>query len=188
MSMKVTAAPTVEPATAAECKLVARLTASGLDSLITSDYIPAARRLCEQRTQRYLTTQTVTLTLEDWPRSDCIEIPRGPILSVTSIVYRDTTGSSQTLSSSWYEFKQVSDSVPPEISLLPGYTWPSLGDYEDAVIVTMQAGYGASASSIPHDLRMWVMAAAAEMIRTGSFDIPRDFCAGLLDGQSIVSV
>jgi len=188
MSMKVTAAPTVEPATAAECKLVARLTASGLDSLITSDYIPAARRLCEQRTQRYLTTQTVTLTLEDWPRSDCIEIPRGPILSVTSIVYRDTTGSSQTLSSSWYEFKQVSDSVPPEIALLPGYTWPSLGDYEDAVIVTMQAGYGASASSIPHDLRMWVMAAAAEMIRTGSFDIPRDFCAGLLDGQSIVSV
>ena len=118
---------------------------------------------------------------------DCIDIPRGPILSVTSIVYRDTSGSSQTLSSASYEFKQVSDSVPPEIALLPGYSWPALGDYEDAVIVTMQAGYGATAAHVPHDLRMWVMAAAGEMVRTGSLDIPRDFAAGLLDAQSILS-
>ena len=106
---------------------------------------------------------------------------------MTSIVYRDITGSSQTLSSASYEFKQVSDSVPPEIALLPGYSWPALGDYEDAVIVTMQAGYGATAAHVPHDLRMWVMAAAGEMVRTGSLDIPRDFAAGLLDAQSILS-
>ena len=52
----------------------------------------------------------------------------------------------------------------------------------------MVAGYGATAGHIPHDLRMWVTAAAAEMIRTGSLDIPRDFCAGLLDAQSILSI
>ena len=48
------------------------------------------------------------------------------------------------------------------------------------------AGYGA-ASDIPKELRSWVIAAVAEMLRTGNIDVPRDFAAGLLDRTSLVS-
>ena len=180
MGYRVTSQPATEPCTAAEAKLAARLTATGLDSLITSDYIPAARRLCEQRTGRSLITQTIVYSAENWPAGDEIPLEHGPVASITSITYRDTNGTTQTLSSAAYELRRDSDYSSACVCLLPGYSWPSLGDYENAAIVTFVAGYGA-ASDIPKELRAWVIAAVAEMLRTDSLDIPRDFAAGLLD-------
>ena len=185
MPYRITSQPASEPCTAAEAKLAARLTASGLDSLITSDYIPAARRLCELRTGRSLITQTIAYSGEDWP-GDEIKLEHGPVSAITSITYRDTAGSTQTLSSAYYELRADGDYSSARVCLLPGYTWPALGDYENAFTVTYVAGYGA-ASDIPKELRSWVIAAVAEMLRTGNIDVPRDFAAGLLDRTSLVS-
>ena len=186
MAYKVTSQPSTEPCTAAEAKLAARLTATGLDALITSDFIPAARRLCELRTGRSLITQTIVYSAEEWPDENEITLSHGPIVSITSVTYRDINGTTQTISSAQYELRQDSDYASARVCLLPSYSWPSLGSYENAAMVTFVAGYGAS-TDIPKELRSWVIAAVAEMLKTGVADVPRDFAAGLLDRAAYVT-
>lgn len=64
---------------------------------------------------------------------DCIYIRRGPVASVTSIEYYDSANQLQTLSSDAYT---VCRGVPDRIIREYGYSWPSIYDRSDAVIVT----------------------------------------------------
>lgn len=113
--------------------------------------VSAARRRFEERTGRQLVTATWDLYMDRFPASDdAILLPKPPLQSVTSIVYTDTSGTSQTWASSNYV---VSASREPGcVRLAYGATYPAAREQPDAVRVRYVAGYGAI-TAIPEDAK-----------------------------------
>ena len=186
MAYNVTTAPTVEPVSVAEFKLHARIDGTTEDSILPI-YIAAARQECEQRTQRSLISQTVERVLDDWPADDDIELQYGPVVSITSVVYLDTSGNAQTASNTLYTLNSKTD--PAWVVLKPDAAWPEAGDYANAVTVKYSAGYGAAGTDVPSALRAWILLAATWLYehRTSpdGAKIPNGFADGLLDRYSV---
>lgn len=188
MGYKVTAEPAAEPVTLNECKLVARLSASGLDTMIETIYIPAARRMCEQRTGRSLITQTVDKVLDAWPTDGDIRLDYGPVQTVSEITYLDADGVAQVVDGAIYSLDNADALRPAFVVLASGQVWPSAGTFANAITVTYVAGYGDTSDDVPRELRLWIMAAVAEMVRSGSPDVKVGFAAGLLDREAMPAV
>lgn len=150
-ALKQTVAPVEEPLTTAEAKAHLLVTHSDDDTLIARQIV-AARRWVEQQTQRQLVTASWRLSLDDFPRCGdrIMEVPRPPLVSVTSITYYDEDGNSQTLASSKYVVD--SDSEPARIAEAPDQTWPSTQSRLNAVQVTYSAGFG-DESAVPENLK-----------------------------------
>lgn len=71
-----------------------------------------------------------------------------PLLSVTSIVYIDAAGATQTWSSSEYTFGHFNDIsfVVPKY----GYTYPTaITNNANAILITYEAGFGTKSENIP---------------------------------------
>ena len=143
-------APTVEPVSVAEVKLHSRIGVDTDDTLIAL-YITAARQLCEQKTGRSLAPRTLARYYDEFP--DSIEMPKGPITSVDSLKYLNTSGVLTTLSSALYSLDatQLSSWIVPAY----GTTWPSTLTTPNAVQVQYQVGY--SASTIPASIKAWIL-------------------------------
>lgn len=188
MGYKVVVEPAYEPVTVSECKLVARFTATAMDTLIEEQFIPAARRICEQRTGRSLITQHVRKTLDAWPSTNDIELRFGPVQSIQSFTYIDANEDEQTVSSDIYTVDNKDALRPAWILLKEGESWPDAGCFANAITVTFVAGYGDESDDVPRELRLWIMAAVANMIKTGIPDVPGGFCAGLLDREAMPAV
>lgn len=119
-----------------------------------------ARLLVEKRYSRQLVNATWKAYAEDFP--DEIELRVLPVSAVSSITYVDANGTTQTLSASNYQTSLVYKDRPARIMPAYGYTWPSVrGDTYDAVCVTFTAGYGATASTVPEDVRHWLLCTVA---------------------------
>jgi len=118
----------------------------------------------QRMTGRALVATTFKLVADDWPTRDTaysgifsgqeyvrtVELPRSPLISVTSVQYYDEAGVLQTLDPAQYV---VSNSFEPGLVYLQHeYTWPSLARRPDAVQVTFTAGY-ASAAATPAALK-----------------------------------
>jgi len=97
-----------------------------------------------------LVTQTWKLT-RDGGLFLPMELPLGPVQSVTSVSYVDTDGAPQTLSSDAYDV--FSDRRPAVIDLAYGASLPSVRKQLNAATVTFVAGFGATPDAIPADLR-----------------------------------
>lgn len=82
-----------------------------------------------------LMTQTWALHLDGFP--SCIELPLGPVQSVSSVAYIDPDGASQTVAS--YQADLVSQ--PARIVPVYGGSWPATRGVLNAVTVTFVAGY-----------------------------------------------
>ncbi len=148
MPVNVITPPDDEPFTLEEAKEHLRVTSTHEDNLI-SGQIATAREEAEGYTRRSLLTQTLELTLDRFPR--LIEVPRPPLQSVTSIIYIDTAGASQTLDGSLYDVDV--DSTPGRIAPSYGNSWPVTRAVMNAVRVRYVAGYGATSESIPGSIR-----------------------------------
>jgi uncharacterized phiE125 gp8 family phage protein len=98
--LKLVTAATVEPITLEEAKLFLRVDTDADDTLITA-LIPAAREYAEHYTQAAFASVVYELALDAFP-VDCIDLPNGRIVTVTSIKYTDEAGAEQTLSSGAY--------------------------------------------------------------------------------------
>jgi len=107
----------------------------------------AARLYVEDFLRRSLITTTWRHTLDSFPCDDVLELPRAPLVSVTSIAYVDTAGNTQTLSTDVYDVDTAS--LPGRIALKYLQIWPYLLPVRNAVTVTFVAGYGASGSAVP---------------------------------------
>lgn len=106
-----------------------------------ASWIRAATAQVEGDCEVALCTQTCKLYLPWF--LDVMELRKPPVASVSSITYLDTSGATQTLSTSVYttNIKRW----PPRIRLTDGQTWPDTKDYTDNVVtVTFVAGYGDS--------------------------------------------
>jgi uncharacterized phiE125 gp8 family phage protein len=141
-SLTRTVEPTVEPVSLAEAKRHANVVATDDDTLISA-LLQAAREQVESDASRALVTQTWRLKLHSF-FADLIELPRPPLVSVSSIVYLDQDNVSQTLPAAYYRVD--ADRSPGVIWRDADYTWPTISDQPNAVTITYVAGYGAAAA------------------------------------------
>lgn len=176
-AIKLKTAPSSEPISTADAKKHLRIEDVRVDD---NDYIDAlvvvVRSAAEEFLCRALITQTWTYTADDFPGgcsdgyrraySRIIELPRPPLVSVSSVKYRgrtdaiDTSMDSafdagtnlHTMSSSLYEVD--SQSEPGRISPIPTGLWPytrlpNLSPSMNNVSIEYVAGYGSAATAIP---------------------------------------
>ena len=149
-SLRRTVAPTVEPVLWAEAKLYCRID-DDTEQATVEALIAAARHTVEELTQKQLITATWVRTLDRFPETHPIDLPRGPLASVASISYTDENGDAQTLAASGYQVDLVND--PGRI--LPGVdlVWPDTrANALNTVTITYTAGYGATGASVPPPL------------------------------------
>lgn len=149
-TLSVKTAPALEPVTAAEAKLWARITTSSDDAIITS-LITAARMLCENITKKAFITTSLYLWLDEFPSDGIIEIPRPPLQSVTSVKYQDTSNVQQTLSASYYGV--ITASEYGKIQRAYNVSWPATLSYPGSVLIEYKAGYGDAASTVPEIIK-----------------------------------
>lgn len=203
MGYRRTVAPTEEPLTLAEVKehLASAdpdLTAD--DNWITAQ-ITAVREYAEQETGRSLITQTWQRVTDQFPGGcwdgengldgNAIRLEKGPIQSITSIVYVDMGGTSQTLANTEY----VTDSTGAVTRIAPrfGKLWPIALPQLGSVTVTFVAGYGA-ANQVPEGLKTWMKLRLAalyenrEEVSAGGPLTPLPFVDSLLNPYRIFRV
>ncbi len=141
--------PVSEPVSLELGRLQARVTAEGSppthpeDALIEI-YIGAAREWAEDYTGLALATATLELQLDAFPEAE-IEITRGPVQSILSVTYIDDDEVEQTIDPTNYTLDESSD----RIWLLPasGFTWPTAGDFSNAVRIRYFGGYNLAGES-----------------------------------------
>lgn len=146
--LSVTVEPVEEPITLAEAKTHCRVDHSADDDYLAA-LIRAAREVCEKEIGRAFVTQSLRMTMECFPPG-VIELPRPPLISVTSIQYYDISHVLQTLPATQYEVD--TDSDPGRVA--PGFFfyWPVTYSMLGAVAINYTAGYGGRAD-VPQSIK-----------------------------------
>lgn len=145
-------APTTEPLTTAEAKKHLRVDIADDDTYIDA-LVAAARQYAETATNRQFVSATWDAIWDWFPPFFTLRKP--PLQSVTSIIYLDSAGASQTLSSS--EYQVITSREPGEVHLAPTSSWPTTESGRlDAVTVKYIAGYGA-ASAVPDGIKQAIL-------------------------------
>lgn len=152
------AGPDATPITAAEAKAHMNIDSDDDDTYIDS-LIAAATQYVEKYIGRRLITQTWDLYRRDFPVGSIpLQIPYGPVQSITHIKYLDTAGTLQTWSAANYELDAYA--LVPKVSPAYGLVWPMPRDFQNAVNIRYVAGYGDAATdvipNIKHALKMLV--------------------------------
>ena len=159
MKPKIIVEPSEEPITLAEAK--ARLSINdNIDDADITSHIKAAREQGESHTARSFITQTLELALDRFPSE--IELPKGPVQSITSIKYLDSDGVEQTLDSANYMLDDYSER--PWALLTAGNSWPDTYDTPLAVKVRYVAGFGLAAD-VPEDIKNAILIAVGHWVR-----------------------
>lgn len=155
-TFKTTVEPTIEPITLENLKDRLRIGSTCDFDTELALILTAARKQVEADTYRRLITQTVIGYMDAfrWVRE--IELRMAPISSITSIVYRDQNGASQTFASSRYATDLAS--TPPRIVLDTNEQWELTEENTpNAVAITFVAGYGSTAASVPAAARLAIV-------------------------------
>ena len=165
--------PTFEPVSLAEVKKHLEIAdADNSHDQHLSALIQTARELVEHDTQTILATGTFTLTLDDFPDEDEIELPIKPVSSVTSITYIDTGGTTRTMSSSDYVLD--SNEPTPEIRLAYLAMWPVTRGEPNAVTITFVAGYASAAAVERKYKQMMLLDIARNFQDREGWEAPKD--------------
>ena len=137
----------VEPITTTQAKTHLRVTHSDDDTYIDL-LIKTARTSAEHYCGRAFNTQTWVATFNG---TDCerLRLPYPKLIGITSIQYRDGDGTLQTTSLSDYEANIDNEPGVVKFLTVPAYD----ATYENPLRVTYTAGYGASASDVPEDIK-----------------------------------
>ena len=148
-----TSGPSIEPITLEEMKTRLRISGCDFDSEL-SDMLISARQQVEADTYRKLITQTVVMYQEDFVSLlGPLDIRLAPIQSITHVKYYDRDDALQTFAAADYYANLTS--TPPEIRLKEAKQWPNTSLYRpNKVEVTMVAGYGATAASVPRAAKL----------------------------------
>jgi len=146
----VSTAPTTEPLTLDMAKRHLRLDGTDQDTEINA-WIRTARQQVEKDTELALMTQTVDVSLDEFPYGchQSIVLNIAPIQSVTYVKYYDSGGTLTTWASTNYVVDTAS--IPARIGLAVGGSWPtSLRTFQPGSIRVV-AGY-TSAALVPDGL------------------------------------
>lgn len=136
--------PAGEPVTVPEAKLQLSLDGGEHDDQVEI-MIQAAREFVEERTGRQWMKAIWELKLPGFWEEQILLLPRPPLLSVTSITYRDADNQIQTLSAAVYRtLLRAARSPFGGIALKDGQGWPTVYSDPEAVTIRFVAGYSAS--------------------------------------------
>lgn len=130
-----------EPVSVETTKSFLRVDGTADDALITM-LISAAREKGEQISRLAFMTQTVVLTLDEWPSSP-FQLRRPPLQSVTEVAYLDRDGVEHT----WTDYTVDARSDVGSITF-NSYPSEALQD-TGAITVTYVAGFGSTSDSVP---------------------------------------
>lgn len=108
--------------------------------------ITAARQAIEAASGLQIITATWDLYLDAWPDEQYILLPKSPATAITSIVYLDNDGASQTWTSTNYILS--TSRQPARVQLAYQAVWPSARYVADSIRVRFVAGY-ANAAAVP---------------------------------------
>lgn len=155
MSVSLVTGPAIEPVSLLEAKAQCRIdpTVTDEDALLT-DYIRAAREWAEHFTHRAFISQIVDEKRDGFP--GCVwETLSAPVISVTSVTYTATDGTSTTWSSALYltDIPAGPKAGPARIMPIYGGYFPSTRSQMNAVTVRVVVGYGTTAASVPSAIR-----------------------------------
>lgn len=131
-------APRALPVSLTEVKLQRRIESSDTaeDNLLTA-LMRAAADYAERATRRALVLATYDAKYDGFPCG--FSLPPAPLRKIVSVSYVDTSGNTQTLSSSVYT--PLLDEEPGALRLAYSQSWPSIRDTENAVTVRFRAGH-----------------------------------------------
>jgi len=138
------------PITLEEAKEHLRVTDTNSDSYIQG-LIAMVTEYVEGVTSRTLITTQYTWTRDEFPRAQCMLVPKPPLQSISSITYIDTNQSTQTWGSTYYTVDTAS--VPARICPAYQETWPITLNVPNAVTVTYTAGYGNHLGAVPEGIK-----------------------------------
>lgn len=122
-------------------------------------FIAAIRHRTETYLSQTLITSTWQYTLDDF--EDEINLPMGPVQSITSVQYADEDGNEQTLDASLYQFDVR------RIKAAYGNAWPTARKQYDAVTITYLSGKQ-HAGQVQADIKL------AMLLWIGACDINRE--------------
>lgn len=184
--------PSAEPVTTSEAMTWARLD-DDTDSALIDQLVTAARAAAEEYLRRALITQTWKLTLDlersmtndrlgegfyDLPITVLygglrreVELPKGPIQSITDVTTYALDNSSSTYAPSNYFL----DEAGQRLVLNIGAIWPANMRPRAACEITYAAGYGDTASDVPQPIKTGIM------IHVASLYEQRGQCADAMD-------
>lgn len=132
----------------------------GNDNSLLTDCINAAIEAWEADTGMVCLSSTWAEKFDCWPYPMLLD--KRPLVSVSSITYLDSSGASQTLSSSDYTVDTAR--VTPAVFWKPATTLPTLSTVDDVnrVTVTYVAGYSKAATALPTLIKQAVKLKAGE--------------------------
>lgn len=161
MSLSLITPPSIEPVSLSEMRVQCRVDAAdtGEDALLAI-YITAARMAAEHELQRALIYKTWELRLDAFPEAE-INLGMAMASSVISVQYIDQAGALQVLSPALYALD--ASTAPGWLLPADGTSWPATDAVANAVRVQFVAGFGATADSVPANVRAWIMVTAATL-------------------------
>lgn len=160
-NLTLSVAPTFTPVSTADARAQCRVDINDDDTLLERKIRAAAAKL-ESVLDRQFCQATWLAKASSFPvYSDTnpfasLFLPRPPLASVTSIVYLDANGSSQTFSASDYTVETPTRGQGA-VHLDYGVIWPSVISHPNAVTVTFVAGY-ASQAAVPDAIKEAILA------------------------------
>jgi len=189
ISSQRTTNPATEVATVAEMDTFLRgdNVLESVDGPLLETLIQAAREYAEEFTRRAFITQTWTAYMDRWPQTkdplgwwdgvregsitmgqaNSIELPIGPLQSVTSVSTFDDDNTETTFDAANYFLNTTR--TPGEIILNTGATWPVFTRNRNGVKVVYVCGYGDNATDVPAPLRTAVKMLAAHWYENREF-------------------
>lgn len=136
------------------------------DSLIAA-LITSAREYCENYTRRALATQTLEVYPDWFPCRNEIELPKPPLQSVTSVIYKNSAGTETTMTADTDYLTDLDSSIG-RLVLPYGKGWPSFTPFPmNPIRIRYVAGYSAT-NPIPKLIRQ------AMLLHIGYFNNHRD--------------
>lgn len=150
-------APASEPVSTADMREQLRIDHTTENTYLDA-LVAAARGNLENVTKRKFIQQTITLTTDKFPAGNW-ELPFPPIAAVSEVAYRDTAGDAQTLT-----VPTLRNANNPNLAAVleePSTGWPAVDDDPAAVTLTITAGYGATATNVPGEIRLAIKMLAA---------------------------
>jgi len=164
---KVVTDPSTEPITADNVKDFSRIDIDAEDTLIES-FIVAVRQAAETFLGRSLMRQTIDHYFDYWKKDGIIELPRPPLVSVTSIIAINEDATEETISSSNYYV--IPEAIPGRVVLKDGLSGLTISPRVSAGYkVTYKAGYGYTSADIPYSIRQGLIQWVAYVYETRNF-------------------
>jgi len=148
-SFTITGQPTVEPVSAADLKLYARIDGDAEDTLL-NNFISAARFSTELWTGRALLSQTIVLTMDTFAYR-MVQLPRPPLLSIAQLRIGDEDGTWTAIDSDTYYTD--AHATPARFYLKSTSTLTAPDRDYAGYQIEYYAGYGSAATDVPMAIR-----------------------------------